>query len=114
MAKREWVRWNLIGLAICFGALGCAKENKAYVECEGVGTGYNCTITHQQGDDPLKVCWSVAVKCQNGTKAVGKACQQVQASAKTTTLIPVTDMKNAEKCDLATQVAVEGLKLTVL
>jgi hypothetical protein len=87
-------------------------ENKVYVECMGTVAGYNCTADHREGSDRVNVCWEVNVACQNGTKASGTGCQDVSPGAKASTLIPFAQVKNFDKCDLATSTAVENQKIT--
>lgn len=101
--------------AVCFSLVGlfaCKKENKVYVECAGVGTGFNCTADHREGSDKVKVCWDVNVVCKNGTHATASGCATVAPSGKATTFIPVSDVKNNDKCDMAVNTAVENVKLT--
>lgn len=90
----------------------CQQETRVAVECLGNGAGYQCTLKHTQGGSAAKACWDVAVTCHNGTKAIGSGCQTVEPEGKATAFIPVSDMKGAEGCDVATTVNVQNLRVT--
>jgi hypothetical protein len=103
-----------LGVVALLALLACKKDNKVWVECVGTGQGFNCSATHQQGNDKVNACWDIKVVCQNGTVASGHGCQVVGPNQKSSTLIPVSQIQNADKCDLAKTTSVENLTLNVV
>lgn len=100
-------------LAAALTTFACKQDVKVYVECASTGIAYACTVTHQQGSDAAEACWDVAVTCQNGTRAVGHGCQEVQPESKASKFIPVSSFTKAEQCDMAAGVAVENIKVSL-
>ncbi len=92
----------------------CSAPPEAYVECNGVGTGYQCSVTHRRGDASINVCWSVHVSCSNNTASTGKTCQTVPPGGMSSAFIPINEMKNAELCDIAKHVEIKDLIISVL
>ncbi len=111
--QNRYVTTHLVGLMIvCAAMLACKQDTKVYVECKGVGLGYSCEVTHQQGRQAANACWTVRVQCQNGGVYTANGCQSVQPGAKASRFIPIADF-HAEQCDQASGVSVENIKVTV-
>lgn len=110
---RSWLSpKGMVAAALALACAGC--ENKVYVECEGKGEkGFECVVSHKKGSQTAKACWEVNVTCKNGTKVSGSACETVKPEQKVTKVIPLSELKNLDKCDSASETKVENLKLTL-
>jgi hypothetical protein len=101
-------------LAIVVLTLVSCGENKATVDCRNSGgIGYNCVVTHTEGEKPLNVCWVLAVECVNGTVTTSTGCQHVDPGSHSTYFIPLTDIAHAEKCDKVRSVRIKNLTTIV-
>ncbi|MCA9608710.1 MAG: hypothetical protein KC619_24065 [Myxococcales bacterium] len=96
------------------GASGLGLQNRVEVRCVGAGIGYQCSLQHTAGPDPVRACWTVSVTCANGTRTSGSGCGEVQVGATSTVLVPLSDFAGAEACDLATGVTVAVDSVTPL
>jgi len=98
------------GIAQIFNSGLFSKPPRASVNCQtAVGVGFQCRVQHLEGRSSLEVCWDLAIMCRNGARAVGHACENVQRGATSTRLIPVSEVTNANACDLNVSMALENL-----
>lgn len=104
---------RMLLLVALFATAGCAKDNKVQVECLGVGSGYNCAVAHQEGEDNVDACWTIDVGCTNGFKASANACQRMSPSSKASKFVPVADFEPADGCDAASSVSISGVRVTL-
>lgn len=101
---------HTLAFAFALTMLLACSPPKAYVECASDGvTGFNCTVTHQQGSNPINLCWSIKLECANKIKTEARSCQQVDPEGKAGRLVPFTEFKNGEQCDTVTSSAVADL-----
>jgi hypothetical protein len=106
---------NILLATALLGLLGaCKSEVKAEVHCKGQKEGMACVVSQTQGDSKVKVCWDLKVPCKNGTTVTGSGCAEVSGGGKTDHLIPNTALENDEKCDEATGMTMENIKITAL
>ncbi len=110
---------RLVAALVLVAILGCGSsglglQNRVEVRCVGAGVGYQCSIEHTTGPDPVRACWRIDVVCVNGARTSGSACGEVQRDATSTVLVPLSDFPGAEACDLASGVTVAVESVTPL
>lgn len=103
-----------IVFAVAVVLAACVGEHKAYVECAGAAGGFGCTVTHQQGGNPINACWAVSVECTNHLKTKAKSCQVVQPSGKAVKVVPYTDFPKGDQCDAVSAIAVTDVSLKIV
>lgn len=105
-------------LLSCVVLFACSKGGGAVdanVSCKGSNDSIDCTVTHKSGTQGANVCWGLKFTCQNGTIATAdNLCQPVQAGQASQKRIPITQLKNFDKCDKALSTEVVGMKLSAL
>ena len=93
----------------------CQKSAKVRVECKiDKDQGYACEVNHFEGKAKAKACWDAVTTCQNGTKAIGSGCHEVEPGAKAQHLIPFDEIKNAKECDKPVGFDVTNIKVTIV
>jgi|GEM_PF-6301766 len=114
-----WQRLFLGGVFVFAGLSQLANVRKAiwpaqaYVTCRATPpTGFSCNVEHRQGTSALHVCWDIVVTCQNGTRAVGHACHDVERHAPSVATVPESTFTNAAACDRSTAMALEHMVVT--
>ena len=109
MANRMTPRALILTLAF---VVGCEKETRAEVRCVPANDGITCTVTHTQGSRRANVCWEAVIPCQNGSEAVGRACQLVEPQGSAIRIIPEAAMTGLQTCGQGVGFSVRNLVIT--
>jgi hypothetical protein len=106
---------KLIALvAVVLGVSACT-QTKVSVVCKGNDNGtMDCTLAEVSGSSQVKTCWDVTLECNNGTKPVASACENVIKDKPSLHTFTTADFKNGDKCDklLGNSVTVGNIKIT--
>jgi hypothetical protein len=102
--------------ALLLLAPACRKESKARVECKSTGatldSGMTCTIEHQQGDEPLRVCWAMSVACRNGERGKARGCGDVRPMGTSMVALPFSAFGGAlDGCDAVDRASVGDMSI---
>lgn len=94
--------------------VACSTPPQVYVQCQaGIGA-VQCSLQHQAGDKPAKVCWDVRFSCVNGKQLKARECQDVGMGATVGHAIPDGKFAGLDQCDSIISTAVENLVVTPL
>ena len=101
----------VVGLLVWFALsqILAAAGAEVRVECTGVGLGFSCALSHESGAAKAEACWDIIVTCQNGTQAQAHACGSVEPRGKTSVFVPIGQMQNADRCDVARTTTVTNM-----
>lgn len=94
---------------------GCDALNvEAFVQCNGALAGVTCSVTRRSGSARASACWDVHFTCVNGHESTARACHRVPdgREAMSSRLIPWSDFKAFDACDVIAATSVENLVIT--
>jgi hypothetical protein len=103
----------IVGLVVWLAVsrILAAAGAEVHVECTGVGLGFSCALSHDSGSAKADACWDIVVTCQNGTQAQAHACGSVEPRGTTSIFVPIAQMQNADRCDVARTTTVTNMTL---
>ncbi len=105
----------VVVLALMGSMVACQKSAKVRVECKiDAKEGYVCEVNHFEGKAKAKACWDAVTTCQNGVKAIGSGCHEVEPGSKAQHLIPFDEIKNAKDCDKPVGFDVTNIKVEIV
>lgn len=108
-----WLIALLSALGACTVTLG-PQDQKVNVDCVGTAEDIKCEVKHTQGEVRVKACWELHFECVNGTKPQGSGCQEIGPGETKEHRIPLSQLKDAEKCDKVSKTELKNLTLTGL
>jgi len=106
----------LFSVCLAVAMVGCSiqkeEQHFGFVECAGADQGYLCTLTHQQGSRPFKMCWTLNITCANGVATASTACGEVAPLGRSTVLMPFAQIPKWDQCDSVVSASIMDTKVT--
>jgi hypothetical protein len=102
---------NTILAALAVAVSACPKEPKVYVQCQIAQAAVVCNVTHQQGSEPIQVCWDLLLTCRNSQRVTGHACHRVPPQGQSSRTIPEGDLQGVAYCDAIVSFEVQNIRL---
>jgi hypothetical protein len=94
---------TIAALALGMASLGYSDTPRAGVKCDSGGDGLICSVTHERGNDTVKVCWAVRLDCR-GRRPITSARKCVEAlrpSSRVQVNMTDRDFPGIDSCDIA-------------
>lgn len=105
----------MAALTLITSLSACDSFNaEAYVQCGGALAGVTCSSTRRSGSARATACWDVHFACANGRESTARACHRVPdgREAMSSRLIPWSDFKGFDACDVVAATSVENIIIT--
>ena len=93
--------------------LGCTlqpaaepERHRGHVVCVPIVDGFECSLSHTRGSNPIEICWKLDLTCRNDLSTSFRRCGEVSPGRRATMVVPFEEIPAWDECDEVYRVSV--------